>query len=300
MSIITIKDESNWHELRAANIGGSEIAALFGACSYLTELELWLIKRGEISGEIEDNARMFWGRMVEEAVAQGVAATNGWKVENPKAYFTCDDTPGMGCTPDRIVYKADCALPGLLQIKNVDWLVFKKWEDGQPPLQYQLQLQHELACTGYSWGAVAVLVGGNDLKIFEYDAHQGAITRIKEAVIKFWDSVKKGEQPAAASDDYEILKEMYPGQESKLIDLTGDNQLPELCAVALAAAERRKAAEKEEKAAKAAVLQKIGDAGRALCTGFTIKKTTVSKNEYMVKAQTYQQLTIKPEKELAA
>ena len=300
MTIHHIKDETHWHELRSHNVGGSEIAALFGACSYLTELELWLIKRGEISGDIEDNSRMFWGRMVEEAVAQGVAATKGWKVENPKAYFTCDDTAGMGCTPDRIAYKADCPLSGLLQIKNVDRLIFMKWEEGQPPLQYQLQLQHELACTGYSWGALAVLVGGNDLKIFEYDAHAGAITRIKEAAVKFWASVKSGEQPAAVADDYEILKELHPGQESKVIDLCGDNQLPELCAVALAAAERRKEAEKEEKAAKAAVLQKMGDAGRALCTGFAIKKTTVSKKEYLVKASTYQTLTIKPEKELAA
>ncbi len=299
MGIIAIKNEDHWRELRAHNVGGSEIAALFNACSYLTHLELWLSKRGEISGEIEDTTRMFWGRMIEDAVARGVESEKGWSISNPRTYYTCDDTPGMACTPDRIACKAGSDVLGLLQIKNVDRLIFMKWEDGQPPLQYQLQLQHELACTGLVWGAIAVLVGGNDLKVFEYDAHPGAIARIKDAVRNFWGSVRSGHQPKAVADDYEILKELYP-ESQRLVDLSADNELPELCATALIAAERRKDAEKEEKAAKAAVLQKMGDAGRALCSGFIIKKTIISKKEYLVKATSYQQLTITEEKEKAA
>jgi predicted phage-related endonuclease len=293
VSYIQITSPEQWHELRLKHVGGSEVAALFNACSYLTSLELYLIKRGEAPAGIEDNERMFWGRMVEDAVAQGVAQVKGWVIENPKAYYICDDTRGMGCTPDRFICDAKDRPLGLLQIKNVDRLIFSKWENGEPPLQYQLQLQHELACTGLTWGALAVLVGGNELKICEYQAHAGAIARIKEAITKFWHMVDNAIQPPAVADDYEILKELRPADEHRIIDLSHDNEFPELCATAIEASERRKEAEKQERAAKAAILQKIGDAGRATCSGFTVKKTTVSKKEYLVKATTYQTLTIK-------
>ena len=296
MTTISIQDEIHWHQLRSQNVGGSEVAALFDACSYLTRLELWLTKRGEIPGDIPDNDRMFWGRLLEEGIARGLAEKRSWNVENPFGYFTCDDTPGMGCTPDRVIHDPGRPKPGLLQIKNVDRLVFMRWEDGQPPLQYQLQLQHELACAGYDWGVLAVLVGGNDLQVFEYDAHPVAIARIKRAVSDFWTSVREGIQPKAVAEDYDILRDLYGDTNGPPVDMTGNNELPGLCAVALDAAERRKSADKDEKAAKAEILQIVGDAGRAVCAGFELKKVRVHKDPYMVAEQNYTMLKIKKEK----
>lgn len=297
MTIIPIQSEAHWHELRAKNVGGSDVPALFHIRPFhTTYLELWLIKRGEVDGAIDDNDRMFWGRMVEDAIAQGVAAKRGWRIENPRGYFTCGDTPGMGCTPDRIIYCPDRPTPGLLQIKNVDRLEYIKWEDGEPPLKFQLQLQHELACAGYSWGALGILVGGNELHLVEYEAHAAVITKIKSTIKEFWHSVAMNIMPKATGDDYEILKEFY-GDFTGAIDMTSDNQLPALCAQAKEAAERKKAAETEEKQAKADILQKIGNASIVDCQGFRIKRTQVNKGEYTVKPSSYVQLTIKPEKE---
>jgi putative phage-type endonuclease len=298
VTIIPITSPEHWRELRSKHVGGSEIAALFDCCPYLTRLELWLSKRGEVSDEIPDTDRMFWGRTLEEGIAQGVSAMKGWVVENPHGYFTCDDTPGMGCTPDRVLPTLDGTGNGLLQIKNIDRLVFMGWEDGQPPLQYQLQLQHELACAGYSWGALAVLIGGNQLEVFRYDAHPGAIGKIKIAVREFWESVAFGKPPKAVGEDYDILRELYGQSFGPPVDLSADNESPALCSAALDAAERRKAAEKEEKSAKASILQKIGDAGRATCNGFSIKRTPVKKDGYVVKPQSYTLLTIKEDTSL--
>jgi len=77
MPIIKIENETHWHAIRAKHVGGSEVAAIFGHCSYLTHLELHLIKRGEVDGAIEENERMFWGTVIEDAVAQGVAEYKG-------------------------------------------------------------------------------------------------------------------------------------------------------------------------------------------------------------------------------
>lgn len=295
MTAIPIRDESHWRELRQQHVGGSEIAALFDCCPYLTRLELWLIKRGEIDGAIADTDRMFWGRLLEDAIAQGVAKKTGWIVENPAAYYICRDTKGMGCTPDRIIRRPDAIAIGLMQIKCVDRFEYRKWENGEPSLMYQLQLQHELACAGYSWGMIAALIGGNELKLFEYEAHGTAILKIKKAVDDFWFSVREGIQPPAVAEDYDTLREIA-GQREEEIDLSHDNELPDLCARAKRAAKEKSTAEQEEKACKATIVQKLGGYARARCSGFTIKASTVNKESYTVKAQSYKQLTIKEEK----
>lgn len=297
MTIIPIENEAHWHEIRKRHIGGSEIPALFYLRPFhTTYLELWLIKRGEASGTIEDNDRMFWGRMVEDSIAKGVAEKYAFVIEKPLGYYKCDDTPGMGCTPDRIIFSDEQDGPGLLQIKNVDRLEYLKWQDGEPPLKFQLQLQHELACANYKWGALAILVGGNELHLIQYPAHLAVIAKIKTAIKEFWHSVAMGVQPKATGDDYEILKEYYKGM-GDVIDMRNDNQLPVLCAQAKEAGERKKAAESDEKQAKADILQKIGNASVVDCAGFRLKRTQVNKKSYVVKDQSYIMLTIKPEKE---
>lgn len=293
MGIIAIRDEAHWRELRAKHVGGSEVAALFNVRPFhTTHLELWLIKRGDVSGDIEDNDRMYWGRMLEEKIAQAAADKNGWKIAAPKAYYTCDDTPGMGCTPDFVILHVGDN--GVLQCKMVDRLEFKKWEDGQPPLKYELQLQHELACTGLRWGALAVLIGGNELRVFVYQSHTAAQLKIKEAISAFWLSISNDEQPKAIAEDYEVLFDLYRDH-GPIKDLTSDNEMPSLCAAALAAAERRKEAEKQEKQAKASIMQKVGNARFARCQGFEITRKPVTRKGFTVAETTYTKMDIKEE-----
>lgn len=293
MAETLIENEKHWHALRLQNVGGSEVAALFDECSYLTRLELYLIKRSEISGAIEDNNRMFWGRHLEDGIALGIQTKTGCVIHNPKAYFTCDDTPGMGCTPDRIM-AFENGTKRLLQIKTVDGLTFRNdWPDGQPPLPYLLQLQQEMACTGFAAGVLAVLVGGNDLKMFDYEAHAGAQAKIKLAITDFWTMVRENRQPPAVAEDYDVLREFYPNASLPPINLSGDNEMPSLCATAIDAGARRKDAEKEEKQAKASILQKIGNASGAYCSGFNVRKNVVHKTEFTMKATSYPTLSIK-------
>lgn len=296
MAAIKIQSPEHWHELRAKCVGGSEVAALFGESSYLTHFELWVAKTGKVVTEFSDNDRIFWGNVLEDAIGKGTALKTGWQVEKCHDYHVNDNCKGMGCTPDFMIADKN-GRKGILQTKNMDRLYFMQLEDGQPPMAYLLQLQHELACTGLQWGVLAILVGGNDLKLFEYEAHPAVIGKLERAVTDFWYSVELLAEPKAFADDYEMVRLLYNRADDEIIDLTGDNYLPELCAIALEAAERRKEAEKQEKDAKSQIMQKIQNCGRALTSGFNIKKTIVNKAEYTVKPQSYPQLTIKRDKE---
>jgi len=286
-----------WYALRPKYIGASEVAALFGHSPYLTKFELWHQKRGNIEDSFQENERVFWGSVLEPAIARGAAETHGWKLDKPAGYYVHDSVEGMGATPDYIITDKEKG-EGLLEIKSIDWIVFKdSWDEGEPPIHYLLQLQHQLACTGHKWGAIAALVGGNQLEIFTYDRHEATISKIEQAVKEFWGSVREGQEPPAVAEDYSLLQEMFTHASHKQEDLTADNELPGLCAQYKEAGQRRKEAEKEEKGAKSRIMQKLRDADSAICVGFFIKAPTITRHMKAADARidTFRKLTVKEE-----
>jgi putative phage-type endonuclease len=304
MTVVAIKDEAHWHELRAQHVGGSEVAALFGCCPYLTLFEIWHFKSGTIEDTgCDDTERMFWGQNLEAGIAAGLEKQHGWVIERPAGYYQHPRIKGMGCTPDFFIKAGleGVAGHGLLQVKNVSFLEYRdNWLDDEPPLHYQLQLQHELACTGLKWGFIGVLIGGNESRVFFFRRHAGAIRRIEQAVAGFWLSVQRGEEPKATSDDYEAARRVYRKVTGTEIDLAADNELPSLCAMALEARERRLAAQKEEDGHKAEIIRKMKGADRARCTGFVIEypehiEPVAAKEGY---SKQYRKLTIKEETRL--
>lgn len=293
MNAVKITSPEQWHELRAKNIGSSDVAALFGLSPYKTLFELWHEKRGSLPSGIKDSERMAWGRDLEAVIAKRTANQEQWLVSKPAGYYPHATIAGMGCTPDFMIESGDNR-QGILECKNVDWIQWKqKWTGDEPPMDYLLQLQHQLACTGCAWGAIAALVGGNELHVHRYERNEPTIKLIEQKVAEFWQSVEADKEPAVTSDDYDALRVLYKNASGEEIDLTGDNQMPELCAVALIAAEERKEAEKKESAAKAAILQKIGSAALARCDGFVIKAPTQQRGGYEVKPTSFRTMTIK-------
>ncbi len=292
-----IESEQHWHELRSKVIGSSEVAALFDASQYLTKFELWHRKKGNLSGDFEDDERKFWGRKLEPAIAGGIAEQRGWKLIKPEGYYPHPTVAGMGCTPDFFILDPDRGL-GVMEVKNVDYIQFRRsWTSSEPPLAYILQLQDQLACTTLRWGCIAALVAGNDPEVFVYDRHEQAIARIEASVTAFWKSIEDGIEPPVVSDDYEIVRELYPNAARPEIDLSADNQLPALCADALMAQEQRMMAEKREKQIKAEIINRLKDAEAARCSGFFIRYPEIIKHMKAKEAHTqkYRQLTIRKE-----
>ena len=70
MPKVTIEDDKQWHELRKRNIGGSDIAALFGASPWMTEFTLYAEKSGITEHVIEENNKMALGRYLEPFIGE--------------------------------------------------------------------------------------------------------------------------------------------------------------------------------------------------------------------------------------
>ncbi len=266
-----------WLALRMKYVGASEVAALFDcqAAYALDRFALHHVKAGNAPPPEVGGPRVKWGTRLEEVVALAVNEERGWPVHRGR-YAIADDCEGMAASLDFEIPEdpsGEFQGPGVLETKNVDWIVHKRsWTDGEPPLHILLQLQHQLGCTNYGWGAVAGLVGGNDCRIYPYLAKPRLIADIKVRVTRFWADVRSGRAPTPSGSDSAatILRSLYPEPADELVDLRMDNELPDVCARYLDAAQRRLAAEKDEAAAKNQLVAKLAGNTRAMAQGFWI------------------------------
>ncbi|MBU8540850.1 YqaJ viral recombinase family protein [Falsiroseomonas tokyonensis] len=267
----------DWHALRARHVGASEISILFGcAPDYLPGVyALWHVKAGLIPREEVANQRAAWGLLLEEAIAAGAAEREGWQVL-PGRYASRD---GLGATLDRIIAEPGpndegCTGPGVLELKNVDWMVHRRGWDGEPPLHILLQLQAQLAATAFTWGAVAALVGGNDLKVWRYSARPKLHAEIMARVTHFWRSIREGKPPQPDGSDatYRALMVLEPEVVDEPADLSADNEAPDLAARYLAAAAAEKAAKAEKEEARNRLLEKLGSCRWGDTTGYRISQ----------------------------
>lgn len=189
-----------WHQLRKGNIGGSDVAALFGY-GYVTKYKLWHEKKGNIEpDDLGNDPRVQAGQFLEAGVIAW--ANHKWNMEffQPKVYAKHKQIDGMGCTPD--AFDPMTTEGRIAQVKTVDSMQFStEWEnDGElithAPLHIMLQCQHELACTDAQENWLIVLVGGNRLYRMVIQRDEETIQIIERAVKEFWRTIREDEEPA--------------------------------------------------------------------------------------------------------
>lgn len=251
---------------RASVVGASEVAALFGESSYLTEFELWHRKKGTIDTPAFDamkddgtpeNERIYWGVRLEAAIIDAAKERYGYTDREQLARL--DNGKGLGGHPDRRVICPHRG-PGIIEVKTVDWLTRKGWGD-EPPLSYLLQNQAYQGLDGVEWGDVIVLVGGNQLERFQYEFRPNLYANIERRVEAFWKSIEEDRPPQPDFDrDGDTISELYRDIGVERIDLTGDNIATASAAEYLEAAEAEKEARKRKDAAKAEIIFKMGEA----------------------------------------
>lgn len=273
MTGLAFPTREEWLAARQSRIGGSEVAALFGVqAEYQQSLyALWQIKSGRIPSPDVAGGRPEWGLRLEAAIAEGAAERHGWEIEKG-GYVVHLTVEGMACTLDFVITGYDKlekeatwgTPPVALEIKNTDWMIHKKQWGDEPPIHVQLQLQHQLACTGYQSGIVQCLIGGNELaEPYAFERRPKIIAEIEKRVTAFWQSIRDNKPPPVDGSETTgaALAAMFPEHvPGKDIDLTGDNEFPGRFAEFKQSRIDRLSVEAGEKAAKNWLMAKIGDA----------------------------------------
>lgn len=220
MAIAESADRLEWLEQRRAGIGGSEAAAVLGVCRWKSPLALWSEKVGLTEpDDLSDNEAVEWGLRLERVVAEAFSDRSGRRIEmNPAFKVTRHPKyPWMLATLDAVQWCDGKPGPGNLQIKTAGAFVEKDWRD-EPPLSYQVQTSHEMAVSGLKWGSIAVLIGGQKLRWFDYDRNERFIAKLVAREAEFWKLVETKTPPDADASEAttKALAALYPAEQEKL------------------------------------------------------------------------------------
>lgn len=293
---ITPENESAWHLLRTQDVTSTESAALFGMSPYATEFELFHRKREGAVVEIDQTGRMFWGAMLQNTIAKGIAQLYGVKVRRVNAYMRLpsrmgssfdfeiigvvdEQGEGIGFSGDNLLrdmYRSFGV--GNLEIKNVDSLVFREqWavnddKSIEAPDHIEVQVQHQLHVSGRAWAAIGVLVGGNAPKILIRHRDLEVGQSIESKVRAFWQRVEANDPPPPEfPEDAAFLCKLHGYAEpGKIFDGRGNADLATLARDYQQASVSEKQAKEDKEVAKAKMLAIIGDAEKALIDGFNL------------------------------
>lgn len=270
-----IEDRESWLALRRQDITSTEASALFGLSPYATKYELWHQKHGLLDDEVEDNDRMLAGRHLEPAIAALVAERFGVKVEPFKVYAR-DPDARMGSSFDfQIIgfeYAAATELAdmvarygtGILEIKNVDFLQHReKWTKDECPDHIEIQLQHQLELTGYEWGAIVALVGGNTIWVYIRMRDQAVGKAIRHAVRDFW-AMTSPPSPVMPDDADAVIALYQYADPGTVLDARDDAELETLVSDYHRLGREIDDLEKTRKERKANILQRVGSVSKVV------------------------------------
>jgi len=212
---------------RLTSIGASDAAAAIGANPWKSPFTLWAEKTGQApEPDLSEKEAVQWGNILEPIIAATYSERTGRKVVHNESQVPTrhPDLPFLTATLDAI--QVDEAKPwgqaiGSLEIKTAGYHAGKAWDE-EPPLMYQVQLQHQLAVTGMNWGTLCALIGGNKLRWFDQDRNERFIHWMIEQESLFWAHVidRVPPEPDGSIATTDCLKLLYPHATlRKIVDL---------------------------------------------------------------------------------
>lgn len=259
-------------EERKHYIGASDSPVIAGYSKFMSARELYHVKREEIVQE-EPGERADIGNIIEGAIAEIFTMKTGMVTRKSNQTIYHPDYPFIACNLDRTI---EGGIP--LELKNSsiskDWGPEDAGADGVP-IDYLIQVQHQMACCKKNMALIAVLLFGNTLKVYDIPRDDEFIEMIIEMDLKFWENVKSGTPPEIQFDhstSCDLLRRIYPGTNGKKIDLPED--LMSWHNTLVSARMHRKAYDGVVQGAKAHILLEMGENAVGLLsdgTGYTRK-----------------------------
>ena len=246
-------------------VTASRVPALMGLSPYTTPNELLKeaieAAAGNPPERLAQNEAMRFGDLLEPVILdeaayrldlQDVVTDLTEAVHHPDLPLACsldgrgrggivfEHNPAMGIyVPQGGV--VDTSGPGCLEAKNTGAAP----EEAPAPHRGPLQLQAQMMCTDYAWGAVCVLYRGSELRIFLYRQDQDMQDQIEDAVHEFERRKRDVDwYPAVSSADANVAWSRVDDG-APAVDLNEVADADHWASVLLAAREARRAAEAE-------------------------------------------------------
>jgi len=278
-----------WLAERREGIGASDTPAILGLSPWRSPLDVWAEKTGTVEpDDLSDNEAVEFGNRLEGVIAEAFAERTGRDVHRWPSHHSIahPDHPWMRCTPDA---EDD---QGLIQIKTTSEYKSNEWKD-EPPLHYQVQVQHEMAVCNADQDTLVVLIGGNKLRWFDVPRNQAFIDVLIPRLAEFWRLVESETMPPVDGSlaTARVLSRLYPEDNGTVVDLSPVADAVDWAATLDEAKAMVKKAEALKREAENNLKAAIGDASFAvLADGRTFSHKLQERKEHLVKASSFRVL----------
>ena len=177
-------NKQEWLRERKNYLGGTDLAAICGLSPYRTALDVYLDKT---SDDIEENTNsaMHWGTLLEDVVAKEYAEVTGQTIGIEPNTIYHPSIKFLAANIDRWVgnkkYVLECKTAGFN--KN------KEWGDSgtdQIPESYLVQVAYYAAICDVPKVDIAVLIGGQDFRIYTYERSKELEEKLIKIACNFW------------------------------------------------------------------------------------------------------------------
>ena len=179
-----MENKQEWLRERKNYIGGTDLASVVGLNPYKTALDVYLDKTSDDIRE-ETSPAMRWGTLLEDVVAKEYAEVTSYNLEiepnvlyHPKYKF-------LGANIDRWADNKKY----VLECKTAGFTKTKEWgEEGtdQIPESYLVQVACYAAICDVPKVDIAVLIGGQDFRIYTYNRNRELEDKLIKIAYNFW------------------------------------------------------------------------------------------------------------------
>ena len=200
-------ERENWLRERKTYLGGTDIGAIIGANPYRTALDVYLDKTSE--GIVESVSEpAYWGTTLESVIAEEYSKRTDFDVEVPAGLIRHKEHPFIAANIDRWANGGG----HILECKTAGFMKAHEWGEvgtDQIPESYKYQVAYYAAITGVSRVDIAVLIGGQEFRIYQYLKDKEMEDKLIRAAVLFWNKYILTNTPPAPKTDADTAK-LFP------------------------------------------------------------------------------------------
>jgi putative phage-type endonuclease len=210
---------SDWHELRADGIGGSEIGTILGLNPWESPFYLHATKTGKIAPKQLDSFPVKLGQILEPVILEQIIPElhPDWELQTVGTYQH-PKLPFLHANPDAIA------------LIDGEWVVVEiktsrnYWSELPP--HYEYQIKHYMNVLGIKRGVVFGLVAMDPVEHWvTLDDFESQV--IEQRATEFWNAVVNDIAPDwdGSESTYEAVREMHPDIDGTEVEIDGIHSL---------------------------------------------------------------------------
>lgn len=201
-----------WFQYRKSGIGGSEMSTILGLNKYDTVTRTFYEKIGMVEPRKIDNSKMFFGRYMEDKIADLWKYYDGSPdgyIENFKnnkiirdcravnGFVVNPNYPWMFASLDRVMNKKGginmltgepLKTEAVLEVKTLSYWSASMWQDGIP-ISFLIQVHVYMIILETDYAEIAILKDGNEFTVEKVQRDEGLCEKIINISKDFWQNL---------------------------------------------------------------------------------------------------------------